>query len=372
MRLRAHGLVGEGLPSPLAVAERMLAVQAQDFRSGCWALGVRSPGSTVADVAAAIDSGSVVRSWPMRGTLHFVPATDLGWMLQLTTPRLLAGQRTRRKQLGLDDNDIERAREVAIGALAGGRELTRAGFLRALEEHGIDPGGQRGYHLIWKLAQTGTLCWGRTDGTGQVLVLQGDWVREPRVLERDEALGEFLLRYLRGHGPAGLKDFAWWSQLTIADAKVALAVARGRLGELQVGDTILHYALDADTTRAGRVAIDRASTQPRDSVLALPGFDEYLLGYRDRDHVIDPDLFERVVPGRNGMFLPLMVVAGRVAGTWRPSRTAQAMSVEPHPFAPLSVRRLAGFERSIRRYSRFLGTPITVMPPPPPSGQASL
>ena len=164
LRLRAHGLTGEGLPSPVAVAERMLAVQAQDFRAGCWALGVRSPGATIGDVTAAIDSGSIVRSWPMRGTLHFVPACDLHWMLHLTTPRMLARQRTRRSQLGLEDRDIERARDAAVHALSGRRELTRSGFLEMLGEQGIDTGGQRGYHLIWYLAQTGTLCWGRTEG----------------------------------------------------------------------------------------------------------------------------------------------------------------------------------------------------------------
>jgi hypothetical protein len=366
MRLRAHALVGEGMSSPVTVAERMLAVQAQDFRAACWALGVRSPGSTAADVAGALDAGHIVRSWPMRGTLHFVPAVDLGWMLQLTAPRLLAGQRTRRAQLGLSEDDIERARHIAVDALTGGRELNRHGFLRMLEEQGLDTGGQRGYHLIWTLAQTGTLCWGRTEGTGQVLVLLDEWVREPRALERDEALGEFLLRYLRGHGPAGLKDFTWWSQMTVADANVAVAVAGDRLDELQVGDAILYREAGAD---AG--GID-ALRQSRDSVLALPGFDEYLLGYRDRDHVIAPELLERVVPGRNGIFLPLMVAAGRVVGTWRSTRAGRSMSVRAQPFAPLSARRLAGFERSIRRYSRFLGTRIAVTAAAVPTGQASL
>ncbi|RNE66604.1 winged helix DNA-binding domain-containing protein [Cryobacterium tepidiphilum] len=363
----------------------MLAVQAQDFRAAFWALGVRSPASTAADVSAAIDNGSIVRSWPMRGTLHFVPPAELGWMLALTTPRLLAKQRTRRAQLGIDEHDVERAREVAVGALEGGHELTRAGFLRTLEENGIDTAGQRGYHLIWHLAQTGTLCWGRTEGTAQVLVLLDEWVREPRMLERDEALGEFLVRYLRGHGPATLKDFAWWSQLTMIDAKTALAVAGDRLGELRLGDVTLYYESDTNAntnanTDANTDANTHANTHaafsspppPRDAVLALPAFDEYLLGYQNRDHVIDAELFERVVPGKNGMFLPIMVAGGRIAGTWRTTRAARSLGVRPEPFAALSQRRLAGFERSIRRYSHFLGTTISVTPAAVNGGDASL
>lgn len=357
LRLLAHGLGGDGLPSPAAVVERMLGVQAQDLRAALWAVGVRSPGSTVADVTAAIDAGSIVRSWPMRGTLHLVPAADLHWMLQLTTPRLVAGSAGRWAQLELDTETGERAREVVQDALAGGRELTRAGFLRVLQEHGIDTSGQRGYHLIWYLAQTGTLCWGRTDGNGQVLVLLDEWVRKPRELDRDEALGEFLLRYVRGHGPASLRDFVGWTQLTVADAKAARAVAGDRLAEVRVGDDVLYYEAASDVVP---LSSDGAAPRTSDAVLALPGFDEYLLGYKNRGFVIDDDLFEWVVPGRNGLFLPIVVAGGRVAGTWRTTGTGRSLRAELRAFAPVSATRRAGFERGIRRYSRFLGTPVTI------------
>ncbi|MBC7441744.1 MAG: winged helix DNA-binding domain-containing protein [Ramlibacter sp.] len=168
MRLSCQGLSGPGLPNPGAVLRRMLALQAQDYRTGLGVIGVRSPGLSVKDVEQAIDSAEIVRSWPLRGTLHLVAAPDLRGLPGLTAPRVLAGMRTRRAQLGLDEAAIEGAREVALESLSGGRELTRAGFLAELEVHGMSTAGQRGYHLIANLALTGTLCWGRHAGGLQV------------------------------------------------------------------------------------------------------------------------------------------------------------------------------------------------------------
>ncbi|SDN19190.1 Winged helix DNA-binding domain-containing protein [Cryobacterium flavum] len=232
LRLGAQGLAGQPLADAIAVTERMLAVQAQDYPAGQWALGVRSPGTTRSQLQASVSAGEIVRSWPMRGTLHFVPARELGWMQGLTTPRLLQKTRTINERLGLDATVLERAREAAFAALTGQKQLSRAEFMTMLQAAGLSTESQRGYHTIAHLALTGTLCWGRQIGTQQGLVLLDEWVPNPRRLERDEALGEFVYRYFLGHGPATLVDFAWWSQLTVADAKTGLAVARERLTEV--------------------------------------------------------------------------------------------------------------------------------------------
>jgi hypothetical protein len=354
LRLARHGLAGNDLRTPVEVVQRMLALQSQDFPAGKWAVGARAPGTTLADVNAAIDSGEIVRSWPMRGTLHLVPARELGWMLQITTPRLLTGAKTRRAQLNLDDASIEHSRDVARGALAGGRGLTRAQFLQTLEDAGIDTAGQRGYHIIGILAQTGTLCWGPHEGKQQLIVLLDEWVPNPRRLDRDEALGEFLVRYLDGHGPATLKDFAWWSKVTIAEAKTGLAVAGDRLSEVQVDDTTYYLPASVDTAPLG--------DQPhqRSAVLTLAGFDEYLLAYGDRSLVIDEQDFTRVVPGKNGIFFPVVVQSGRVIGTWRITSARSAMTAGAELFKPTDSSLDDAFAASIGEYAAFLGKPVTV------------
>jgi hypothetical protein len=344
---------------PGLVVDRMLAIQAQDLRWAKWATAVRAPGSTVADVDRLIDSGRIVRSWPMRGTLHFVPGPDLGWLLGLSTPRLWTGSATRRRDLGLDEATIERARDVAVAALTGGGELSRAGFQELLASHGIDSTGQRGYHLIWHLAQSGTLCWGRQVDAQQMLVLLDEWVPNPRRLERDEALGEYLLRYLVGHGPATLDDFTWWSQVTRADAKTALAVAGPHLAHLELDGT--DYLLPAEIDQPlPRAAVGRGPA----AVIALAGFDEYLLGYRDRSFAIEPERFEWVVPGKNGIFLPILVQAGRVIGTWRREWKPRLITVEPAPFEASSRDTVEKTDQALHEYARFLQRPVHVLPAP--------
>jgi len=343
----------------LAVVERLLAVQAQDYAASQWALGARSPGLTAAQVRTALDSAAIVRSWPMRGTLHLVPARDLHWMLSLTTPRLVTGAATRHAQLGLTTDVLEAARSIACGALSGQRDHTRTEFLALLESHGIATGQQRGYHLIWFLAQTGTLCWGRQAGTQQVLTLLDEWVPSPRLLHRDEALGEFVARYVAGHGPATLADFVGWSQLTLTDARIGFAVAAQRLTELSFNDVPHYIAADHDPG---------AGDRQHDTVLALPGFDEYFLGYRDRGALIDDAFSPRILPGKNGIFRPLLVAEGRIIGTWRTSAARGVRTVTPQPFRPLTARQRTGLARGIRSYGAFLGQPVLLGEPGTPTG----
>ena len=186
-------------PTVAEIARQLLAVQAQDFGQAVWALGLRAPGSTRADVTAALQSGEVIRSAPIRGTLHFVAAEDLRWMLSLTTPRMIASAATRQRELELDRSTFDLARDLTTEALAGGGALSRDEYLELLEAAGISTNGQRGYHIIWYLAQTGILCWGPPRGTQQALVLLDEWVPATPLLDRDLALREFVLRYFTGH-----------------------------------------------------------------------------------------------------------------------------------------------------------------------------
>jgi len=320
---------------------RMLALQAQDAAGAMWSVGLRTPGCTSAHVESAIASGAVVRSWPMRGTLHLVPPEDLGWMLSLTSARTIRGTESRRRDLGLTAADLERAREVAHSELGGGRTLTRDAILAAFDRAGVSPSGQRGYHLLSHLGITQTIVFAAPEAKQQTFALLEEWVPAPRRLEREEALGEFALRYFTGHGPATVRDLAWWSSLTLADARLGLAVARDRLDELVVDDTSYFLAPDAEEAPRG--------------VHALPGFDEYLLGYQDRSAPLADGPLELVAPGKNGLFLSSVVVDGVVVGTWRRTLGARGVTVEVQPFGTLGATATRRLDAALERYALFLG-----------------
>src|SRR4029453_737121 len=120
LRLASHGLLGDGFASVPEAVRWMTAMQAQDLASALWAVGQRVPGSGVSDVRAALDSGTVVRSWPLRGTLHFVAPEDLKWILDITRDRMLQSVAPRHRELGISAEDIRDCRKIAEKVLAEG------------------------------------------------------------------------------------------------------------------------------------------------------------------------------------------------------------------------------------------------------------
>ena len=327
LRLVAQRLAG---PRPASAAEavrRLTAVQGQDYPGAVTSVALRTRSGTRRDVEAALDAGEIVRSWPMRGTLHLVAAEDLPWLLELLTPRVLAGAAARRAALGLTDGDVERARDIARAALGGGRRLRRSELLAALSEGGVDTSAQRGYHLLGHLSQTGTLCMGPTSGKEQLFVLLDEWIRSPRRPAREEALGELAHRFFTGHGPATVADLARWAGLTLRDVRAGLAIARPGLACIEVDGAELF--MDPETP--DRLA---ACRQEAAGVFLLPGFDEFVLGYADRSAVLPPEFADRIVPGGNGMFRPTVVYEGRVVGTWRRVGTGARRTVSTEPFQP--------------------------------------
>jgi hypothetical protein len=333
LRMAAQWLVGPRAASPSEAVRRLTAVQAQDLPGALTSVALRTHGGTRSGVLAALDAGEVVRSWPMRGTLHLTAAEDLGWMLELLGLRVLAGAATRRAALEITDAEVERARELAVAALHGGRRLSRAELLAALADGGVSTAGQRGYHLLWYLAQTGTLVLGPTRDGDQLFVLLDEWVRAPRRLERDESLGELALRFFRSHGPATVKDLARWGGLGIREVRAGLAVAADQLERQEIEGT--EHRMDPATP--DRLAVARSEAE---GVHLLPGFDELVLGYADRSCTVPPAFADRIVPGGNGMFRATVVHGGRVVAVWRTGRS-KARTLELEPFTDLPAAVLA-------------------------------
>ena len=345
LRLAAQGVEGGRCERPEDVVRRLGAMQAQDLRQALWAVGVRSAGATEAEVEAALAGGRIVRTWPMRGTIHLVPPESAKWMVQLLAPRVLATSKKRRESLGLSPDVLAKCFDLLAGALAGGKSLSRPGAMQLLESHGISTAGQRGYHILWWSALNGLICFGPPEGNQQTFVLLDEWAPAAKELTREEALARLAQVYFAGHGPATVHDFAWWAGLTVADARKGLAFVQDRLCCERIGET--EYWM-GEGTLAG----------PGDEgpgVHLLPGFDEFLLGYKDRDAVLDPLHAGKVVPGGNGIFMPLVVERGRIAGVWKRSVAKGAVDVEVQPFDRLEAQQEHLFAAA-SRYARFLGT----------------
>ncbi|WP_091563346.1 winged helix DNA-binding domain-containing protein [Arthrobacter sp. ok362] len=361
LRLAAQGLLGPGFETVPEAARAMTAMQAQDLSAVLWAVGQRVPGARVDDVRGALDRAEVVRSWPMRGTLHVLAPEDLKWMLAITSDRLIRGMAGRHRELEIDARDVEASREAALELVQGGGSATRQQLFAAFEAAGQSTAGQRGIHLLGMLCQRAWLVLGPTAGSQQLIKAFDEWIPKSRELDRAEGIAELLLRYMLSHGPATERDFAWWSNTPVTEVRTALALVKDQLVGLEFEGAT--YWLSPATA-----ALLEDGVPGQRTVLALPGFDEFLLGYTDRSLVLPPEHADKIVPGGNGVFKKTIVSGGQVIGTWAragigktgtgKTGTGKAAGVVPEPFDAVNGLRPAAqksLELQAAKYRRFLG-----------------
>ncbi|MQY16357.1 hypothetical protein SRB5_65550 [Streptomyces sp. RB5] len=333
-------LVGGGVRagSVDGVVRQVFAVQAQDVLAGELGLRVRAQGVSRGDVRRAVEGErSVVRGWFMRGTLHFVAAGDVRWLLGLYGERVVAGSAARYRALGLDEAVTRRALKVIAGAVADG-PCTRAGITERLVPLGVDGGGQAPVHLIRRAALTGVICEGPRVGGEPAYVPAEEWLPRGEGPVGEAAVVELAVRYRRAYGPAAAEDFAGWAGLPLGMARKAWAGLR----PVRAADTppAPHSTAPADPgtapTAPGAAPSAGADPDPR----LLPAYDGYWLGHRDRTPAL-PDAAEapRTLAPGGGQIRAAVIVDGLFAGTW--SRTRQAGvrvdmlpgAVEPHGLA---------------------------------------
>jgi hypothetical protein len=347
-RLFNHHIAGEKLQRPEDVVRWMGALQAQDYLQALWAIGLRMQSATVGAIEQAIADRKILRTWPMRGTLHFVPAEDAQWMLQLSPARLLAGDRRRQQQLDIDETTLHRTQQLFHKALTGGNRFTRSHMMALIEEAGISTQGQRGYHLLWYMAQAGLICLGPMEHKEQTFVLLDEWVPHARKLSQEEGLAELARRYFPSHGPATLLDFARWAGITRTEARAGLEAAKAGLRMEKGNGQTYWMSPDAPGKHADK----------RSSVHLLPSFDEYLLGYKDRSAVLAPEHAAKIVPGNNGVFFPMLVVGDQVLGTWKRTLDKNALAIVLNPFTSLGEAK-EQMNEAAKTYSDFLGLPLS-------------
>ncbi|MFN7930827.1 MAG: winged helix DNA-binding domain-containing protein [Blastocatellia bacterium] len=347
LRLHHQHIAGSRFEQAAEVVAWLGAVQAQDYAQSLWAVGLRMRSAVEADIERALAERAIIRTWPMRGTLHFVAAADVWWMLELLTPRIVANHARRLQQeYGLDEAVFTRSSEVFVRALQGGKQLTREAMYQALEDAGISTAGQRGLHILWRLAHERLICCAARAGKQQTFALLEEWVPRAKPIPRDEALAELARRYFTGHGPATLQDFAWWSGLTMMDAKAGLEMAKQFLvPEASEGQ---NYWLAASMP-----ALKDASL----AAYLLPVYDEYTVAYKDRSAVLNPAFAQQANAG-HGIFNPTLIVGGQVIGTWKRTLKKNAVIVTPSPFVALQRTDQRVVAQAAERYGQFLRLPV--------------
>jgi hypothetical protein len=341
-RLRSQRLVRPHASSVAEVVGHLLGVQAENPRQSEWALAARTATPARADVGALLAEGVLVRTHVLRSTWHYVLADDVGWLLDLTSPRVVATVDQQLRVLGLEGRALERASSVVVETLAAQPDSTRAELAVALQEAGVETGGQRAMLLLGWLELGQVVCSGRPREGEHTYALLADRVPSPRRLEREEALAELALRYVTGHGPATERDLAYWATVTVTDVRRGLAAVRDRLESFEHdGRTYWHLPGQRPPRGAGT---------PGAHLLQI--LDEMYRGYQDSRWVLDAaGLLAKGREATTGMAL----VGGQVVAGMRRTVGASEVVFDLSPHRPLSRPEVEALEQAARRYAAYLG-----------------
>jgi hypothetical protein len=332
---------------PDEVVSWLCGLQGQDYEGAKWSIGLRLPGSTQASIEQAITEKSVRRGWFMRGTLHLVAAADVHWLLALLAPRLIAGSARRYRELELDAPTMVRSNDILAKALRDGTQQRRTELLALLEENGISTEGQRAAYLLQRASLDGLICQGNAERNNPLYMALDEAPAHVKTLAREEALAELAKRYFVSRGPATFQDFVAWSDLITSEARAGLEAVKPQLIETTLNGQTYWMA-------------DAPLTKPDHAAYLLPGFDEYVLGYRDRSAVLEQQYANKIVPGGNGIFYPTIVINGRVVGTWKRTIKKQQMIITPAPFTALTESDQNAFEDAARRYGEYMELPVVI------------
>jgi hypothetical protein len=345
-RLHNQRLAHTALTQPDDVVAWLGAVQAQDYASAKWAVGQRMRGATDAAIERAFTAGTILRTHVLRPTWHFVAPSDIRWMLALTAPRIIAASAYYYRQQGLDADIFRRSQEAMAAALQGGNCLTRTELDGVLRQAGIAAKDLGRTYIVMRAELDGVICSGPRRGKQFTYALLDERVPPARPLSRDEALAELARRYFTSRGPATVHDYAWWSGLSVTEARAGLTMIASQLAR-EVVDGTEYWFSPCDPP-----------AMPR-GVYLLPNYDEYAVAYKDRDAFFDVSHVKALGARENVVFSHVILAGGRIAGTWKRTLKKDAVIMEAQFFAKPTDGQYRAFITVAKRYGTFHSLPVT-------------
>jgi hypothetical protein len=332
---RSHLVQRASAKSLVEVVRDVCGIHAQVMGSAEFQLAARVEGITQADVREALwERRTLVKTWTLRGTLHIHPADELSlWTA------------ARRAVVGEEDyaaDGVENVDEVvaAIGKALRGRCLLREELADAVVER-VGPAPREklasgwGYY-IGDAAIADVLCFGPPQGQKVTFVHLEDWLGPQREWDPQEALQEVARRYAETYGPVTYRQFREW----FTSRHLTAAAARELFESIEP---------------AAPVPVEARST-----IRLLPEYDVYVMGFREREHLVPPEVRAQVAAHGKGRYegpagTPFLLVDGVCAGIWSRKKHAKPIELTVVPARKLSLDEKTGIEAEAERIGAFLG-----------------
>ncbi len=322
------------------------AVQAQDYSAAKWALGLRLKNAVDNDIEEAFASGAILRTHVMRPTWHFVAPADIRWLQQLTAPRVLTILRSAGKKLELDEPLYKRSNKLITKALQGGAYLTRAEVETILNKAGIITSDIRMVHFMMRAELDGIVCSGPRRGKQFTYALIDERAPGTKSLTKDEALAELSKRFFTSHGPATVQDFVWWSGLTLADARAGLDSVSSKLEKETIDKMEYWWSPAAGFKKHGSP-----------TAWLLPNYDEYSVAYKGRSLLFDMTK-ATTMPPRDFIFTNVIIIDGRVAGTWKRTFKKDQVIISAEYYRSLSKAEKEAVAHAADNYGKFMASKV--------------
>ena len=335
IRLLSQQLAAPQFNSPHEVVDWFGFMQAQERRMVPWAVAMRMRRPSMAAFRKAYDEGQILRVHLFRCTWQLTTAQDVRWMLQLSADGSRRAARGYLKQTGgaISEDEEKRANDIIAEVMQGRGSVTGKELKALLSHRGLTDDAHTMSVYLRFAEYAGVICSGRYHPNENTYALLDERIPSQPAITRDEALALLARKYFRSHAPATLDDFVWWTGLPVTACHTAIGNIHGELTEERFRG--MTYYLHADTRTRGC----------RNTLLLLPSFDEYLIGYKTRHHVLAREHHPRAFTN-NGIFFPVIVDSGQVVGNWHP-RDGRADYFE----ADVAQDATAAFAR----YNSFLG-----------------
>jgi hypothetical protein len=341
LRLRNQKILNPDLKTARQVAGMMGALQAQDYIMAKWALGLRMQDSTEEQITREIDSGDIIRTHVLRPTWHIVSSDDIYWIIEFTAPQIKASMSYRDRQLEITGDILNKAYDIFIRVLEGNNHKTREELITELKKDGIRIDENRASHIFMRAETEALICSGKQVKNKPAFALLEERVpARNRMSSREEALQELGERYFITRGPATARDFSWWSGLSLRESKLALELNKRILVSRTFDGQDYWFA---ETNFKEQKTIGS---------FLLPSYDEFLISYRDRSAAMQIHENGRVV-SNNGIFYPIILLNGKVAGTWKRNLKNNSAVLELDPFEN-ETGLVKSLGKSISKYSDFI------------------
>jgi hypothetical protein len=345
LRLINQQIAGTSFTKPAEIVSWLGAMQSQEYAMAKWAIGLRLPGCTHQQIEDAFNRGEILRTHVLRPTWHFVAPADIRWMLKLTAPRVHGLNAYYYRQRGMDEKLFKRCHKIIIKTLQGGKHLTRTELQEVLAKAKIDLDGERLATVTMHAELEGLICSGARKGKQFTYALMDERVPATKTIDRDEALAKLFKIYFASRGPATLQDFCWWSGLTVKNAKDGVEMLGNNLrSEIIDGK---EYFLMADQH------VEKVSLNKPYATFLMPDYDEYGIAYKDRSALIDK--YDGASRYENPVFNRMIVVDGKIVGSWRANVVKKTVEVKTVFFNEMSDSKMKAVNNAVKRYKAFCG-----------------